>query len=553
MPRDKVLRAQRVHTTLTRQDGMPLGWKDLSFHPSALSDVEGAERGQVLTGQGSPATWQGLALGALGQALVAGSTDPAWTDVGLSAGVVVAPTIAPPEPADGSYVVGTGTYRLYKTATGLGEVASFTVAGGTFTPAENDPHYVTVSYNGGTPVVGHTTDLTSINGFSVIAIATVYRIGTVVDVLEHGLFGVALANRLNARQLRTGIQRESGLVLSEAATRLINISAGVVWYGASRIDVAAFQTGASGHALREWIWDGAIWTPTVVAAYENAYYQGASGKVAATGNKYLVLWVYRKLTAGNLIAGYILGTDEYATLAGAQGAARPTTPEMFDQFGVLVGRIIIQNGASAATQIDQAAAEVVPVAAAAQHNELLGLQGGTPGQYFHVTLAEHEKILQAAGPVLWTPEREEDDREPVIWMPGIVTLPPEGTMTPIPFDAGNFTASGSMTWTVEAGDVTTLAYRRLGRMIKVEFYLVTTTVGGTAAIFLRMAIPGGYVALRTAQTLITIIDNGTRATGEASVSASGTKIGFNRQDAANWSLSTNNTYVLGSFEFEVTR
>lgn len=531
---------------------MPLGWKDLSFHPSSLSDVEGAVRGQVVTGQGSPATWQGLALGALGQALVAGAQDPAWTDVGISAGVVVAPTIAATAPADGTYVVGTGTYRLYKTAAGLGEVALYTVAGGTLSPAENVPYFVTVSYNGGTPVVGHTTDATTIDGHSIIAIATVYRIGTAIDILPHGLFAVALANNLNARQIATGIKRESGLTLGEAATRLLTVSAGVCWYGATRIALDAFATGTAGHTLREWIWNGSTWVPTVVSAYENAYYQGATGKVAATGNKYLILWVYRKLTAGNLVAGYILGTAEYATIAGAQAAPQPSRPEMFEQFGVLVGRVIVQNGASSATEIAQAYSEVFAAAAVAQHNELLGLQGGTAGQYYHLTSAEHDLVQLAGGPLILSPEVEECDPEPALWLPGSVRLPGDGALVAVPFNAGDFTASGSMTWTVAAGNVTTFAYRLIDHMMRVVFFFSATSVGGTASIYLRVLIPGGRRAARVAQDLVTIIDNGVRVVGEVSVAGAGvSRIAFNRQDAANLSLSAGATYVIGQFEFEV--
>ena len=511
MPRDKVLKAQRTNTTIARQDGMPLGWRDLSFHPSSLGDIEGAERGQVVTGQGSPANWQGLALGALGQALVAGAVDPSWTDVGLSAGVVVAPTIEATDPADGTYIVGTGTYRLYKTTDGLGEIATFTVAGGTLAPTENDPHYLTVSYNAGAPVVSHTTDRSTINGFSVIGIATVYRIGTTIDILPWGTFGTALSTKLNARHLSTGIERQSGLTLSEAATRLVNISAGVCWLGATQIALDAFATGTSGHTLREWIWDGATWTPTEVSAYENAYYQGSSGKVAATGNKYLVLWVYRKLTAGNLVAGYILGTAEYASLAGAQAAAQPTPPEAFAEFGVLVGRIIIQNGASSATEIAQAYSSVFAWAQPANHNELLGLQGGAAGAYYHASA-----LTVATSKV---------------------------------FAAGDYTASGSMTWTVESGEVVTLAYIIIDKLMVVWWDLVGTDVGGTVDSELRIAIPASKVAAVAAENQTRVSDNGTPTQATASVSASGTVIAITRNDGAAFSAAAGTTDASGVLLF----
>lgn len=123
--------------------------------------------------------------------------------------------------------------------------------------------------------------------------------------------------------------------------------------------------------------------------------------------------------------------------------------------------------------------------------------------------------------------------------------------TAIAFNAANFTASGSMTWTVGAGDQTTFAYRRDGKTLLVTFYLVATTVGGTPSTGLRVAIPGGYVAARSTLTPVYIDDNGAVGLGFANISAGATYIQVFRADVANWAASTNATGVYGTLQFEV--
>jgi hypothetical protein len=119
------------------------------------------------------------------------------------------------------------------------------------------------------------------------------------------------------------------------------------------------------------------------------------------------------------------------------------------------------------------------------------------------------------------------------------------------FAAGNFTASGSMTWTLAAGDVGTYAYVLEGKTMTVAFVLNTTTVGGTPSTGLRIAIPAGAVSAKPMYNPVLIIDNNVRGTGYAAVSAAGTVIEITRTDAANWTASTDLTYVFGEIRFEV--
>jgi hypothetical protein len=128
----------------------------------------------------------------------------------------------------------------------------------------------------------------------------------------------------------------------------------------------------------------------------------------------------------------------------------------------------------------------------------------------------------------------------------------QGEWTTPTFAAGNFTASGSMTWTVGSGDVATFAYTLIGKTMLVMISLNTTTVGGTLSTTLNIAIPGGFTAAKRTITPFLLLDNAARTTAYAEVAAGGSVIGITRTDAANLTAATDATAVYGQIAFEVS-
>lgn len=124
-------------------------------------------------------------------------------------------------------------------------------------------------------------------------------------------------------------------------------------------------------------------------------------------------------------------------------------------------------------------------------------------------------------------------------------------MTSVAFNAANFTASGAMTWTVAAGDVATYAYQFDGRVMRLQFGLNTTTVGGTVGTELRIAVPGGLTIQRRCVNPVRILDNLVASVGFASATPGNTYVAIQRTDGANWTLSTDQTYVFGEISFDV--
>jgi len=129
-----------------------------------------------------------------------------------------------------------------------------------------------------------------------------------------------------------------------------------------------------------------------------------------------------------------------------------------------------------------------------------------------------------------------------------------GAWTTPAFDAGDFTANGSMTWTVAAGDVDTFAYTINNKMMTVVFNLVTTTVGGTPSTNLLIKIPASKTATKTVSNPVAIRDNdvvGGREVGIAQVTAGATNIAIALISNVAFAGGADLTYVQGQITFEI--
>jgi hypothetical protein len=120
------------------------------------------------------------------------------------------------------------------------------------------------------------------------------------------------------------------------------------------------------------------------------------------------------------------------------------------------------------------------------------------------------------------------------------------------FQSTDFTAKGTMTWTVDKGDVHTWAYTRIGNAVIASFMIGGTSVGGTPTEELRIMLPAAVVVARDATGLIRIIDGaGVFVPGWASVTVGQNFIALRRLDNSNFLVSTNQTSVYGQIVIEV--
>lgn len=121
------------------------------------------------------------------------------------------------------------------------------------------------------------------------------------------------------------------------------------------------------------------------------------------------------------------------------------------------------------------------------------------------------------------------------------------------YAGGNFTASGSMTWTVGSGDVVSnrVTHDAINNSFAWMFYINDSSVGGTPSTELRIANPYGLTSNRTMGIPCWINDNGTPVEGLAVAGASTTYLQISRRDSGNFTASTNATDVLGEIVYSV--
>lgn len=179
----------------------------------------------------------------------------------------------------------------------------------------------------------------------------------------------------------------------------------------------------------------------------------------------------------------------------------------------------------------------------------------------------HNSSTLGGGTLLANFIKTTDADTPITSSAGIVTYQYDGPSTqwrmishtqgdPIvpTFAAGDFTGSGSMTWTVASGDVGQDAYVVNGKEVTYYFRYFDTTVGGTVSTQLQRAIPSLLTPLNDIcyGTCVIIDSGGARTVGAVLVAGATLILAFQKIDLSNWTLSTNTTTIEGQLKWFLT-
>jgi hypothetical protein len=273
------------------------------------------------------------------------------------------------------YSVGNGT-------TGSGDIPQL---------EDNDTNYVYIEYNGGFPKWNVSTDNTSINGSDVVLYMIVFRLGNFVHTLEFGEQGAGLPNKINNRIISTDrFARESGFSLGlSGSTGVVTLTAGVSWNGTFRQFLA--HVNSQDDVFFQNFHVGGNWVYEVTAdTLNNLFYDDGTDPVLATPGKFLVNWYYRGQEINDHLYE-VWGNNEYNTLSEAQLSTEPILPELITSHAFLVGRIIVEV-ASTTGSVESSFVKVFQGSQVQSHNDLTGIQGGGPGEYFHLDFNEYSNL-----------------------------------------------------------------------------------------------------------------------------------------------------------------
>lgn len=325
---------------------------------------------------------------------VSSSGFPSGTNLYYSSGTIEKPTITW-DSGTSTISIGIGIYRSFLTTNFTGVMIQFTVPATSFLLLDGQRYYICAKYNNGSPIVYAEQDVSATNDSDVIVIFTVFTEGGELDVLDWGTEAVSLANKLNERLIDTQrFARSFGFNLSENS-RVMTSAGGEFYLGSNKIMMSQISSDTDECELLYKNGSGG-WTETEITVYPNTQYDNGTGTLAILNNgEYGVIWVWR--SAGNYAELYTaLGSQGYTSVDQAKGSRIPSDlPQKVLLGSFLLGRIIFLKGATSGV-IESAFDTVFNANSPTTHSALLGLQGGTTGQYNHLTnaqLASYDKMI----------------------------------------------------------------------------------------------------------------------------------------------------------------
>ena len=328
----------------------------------------------------------------INHSIISGSTYKTledWWNNTQSAGFITGGTIS--DNGDGSATVGSGTGIIKTTDSDIGSNVFFDWAeDDSVSLTDNNTNWIYLSYSSGSPEVDATVDITSLDLHTEIVIGRVYRDGTTLYIYNVGQDITDYMTKACYRDFEIhGFERASGLSLAEEGERYLLLTAGVLYCAHNRETISALNTN-NGDRFSYWYRaNGGGWTEvTDQAQISNTNYDDGDGTLGTVGsNDYGVHLVY-VLQDGSLHVQY--GQDDYNKLGEAEASAIPTPPPLLRDFGLLVGKVIIERDASNIDLILSPLDTQFTVVPVTDHGDLAGLSDDDHPQY--AALAQNEIV-----------------------------------------------------------------------------------------------------------------------------------------------------------------
>ena len=266
-------------------------------------------------------------------------------------------------------------------------------------------NYIYANYNAGTPLLVVTTSISDFNCWDKCHLYTIFRDGNTLYILE-----ARNQNRdANRKQRRRYYETDpfshvsGGTVLSNSSKKLL-VTAGGFYYSLNKLSHDAYDTTVAGTAnanVFDYYYSNGAGSWTKVAdqkEIDNTNYDDGTGTLhALTIAHYGVHWSYLALDlTPRLIVVY--GTADYTLLADAQAASAPASlPPMVGAVGKLIGRCIIQKSNTTVDEVKSAFSTTFSSSGVPNHNDTANKQGGTTGEYYHITSAQATVVQNTSG------------------------------------------------------------------------------------------------------------------------------------------------------------
>lgn len=311
-----------------------------------------------------------------------------------SFGVEVLPTLT--KNLDGTVTIGSDGIIVFNIlANGTGLKKRFAnVTGTTLTIPNNTTSYIYCDYNNGTPLYNYTTSptifLTEARYSPVVRVTR--ESSTILHFEEYDQYAVELSNKALYKDIALhGFERQTGLILSTSATRIVSLSAGFAWFGVQSYNLSQIISGTSGTVYEYYLTAG-VWSRTLVTSYDSTYYSDGTNRLTLGNNKWVSKYFFRDIGSDTEL--YYIHGNQYNSQAEAIAEPLPTAPSTLTSHSLYVGKIVIQYNATNGLAYPRSWDTALQSASVTEHNNLGGIQGGTTGEYYHIT---NTQALAVAG------------------------------------------------------------------------------------------------------------------------------------------------------------
>lgn len=276
-----------------------------------------------------------------------------------------------------------------------GTYNAYTLSGDSIALIDNyNLQYVSIKIIDGQPKLYIESTYSNINGSNQVCLYMVYKdvFDNTWNYLSYGATGSGLPNKILDSLVDSNNFRIASLgtpKLEEVSNRNITVSACSVMFGITKINIPKFDSRNDN--LYQYTKNSGVWTSQHVTQYDNTNYNGPAGPMLMNIGKYSVRWFYTVVDSYPQVY-YTLGTSAYDSIAQAQMEDPPDyLPVALASTSFLIGRIIIGQCANSGL-VEGAFGKFPFKPMSSNHNSLDGLQGGTYGEYYHLTSSEHNQL-----------------------------------------------------------------------------------------------------------------------------------------------------------------
>jgi hypothetical protein len=360
--------------------------------PGGLTTIQpGQPNEQVLVGYCSEA-------GSLGAFICRQSTYPAPPQAfaGITSDIQIT------DNDDGTFTLSTGSVNLYPDSTGAGVIIPYALASQTFTFITASTNYIVAEHSASTATYTQTTDASYANGINVVQVAILdmnvsssLKGDYELHELNVGIVGLALANRTNNKDIALhGIQRQSGLTLFTTGSEGdFGVTAGEIWYGPNQHSLGDFLSSDSASCdTYHYVQSASVWDFFEGVGYDNTHYNDpVLGLLPLGPRSCSANFVYRLATENATDVVILLANEQFDNVIDTVNNVQPPSdlPEIVGTMATLVGLIAFESGSYDSSSVQSAYSTLFAPAVITQHNNLLGLQGGQGGEYYHLTDADY--------------------------------------------------------------------------------------------------------------------------------------------------------------------